>query len=135
MSNHKYPHLFTPIQVGNVTFRNRIFAAPNGNAMQGDENYPALPSITYYGNKAKGGAAAVICGTCVADKMMMPPYVGPTLVWNRYNIFDKINFRYYTQQADVIHRFGAKASMELIIGAKGKKEQAVNAVFENIQLQ
>ena len=27
------------------------------------------------------------------------------------------------------------AQLELIIGAKGKKEQAVNAVFENIQLQ
>ena len=114
-----YPNLFSPIQIGNVVFRNRIFAAPNGNSMQGDENHPALPSITYYANKAKGGAACVICGTCVADKMMMPPYVPPTRIWNRYNIFDPINFRYFTQQADAIHRYGAKASMELIVGANG----------------
>lgn len=120
----QYPTLFSPIQVGNVVFRNRIFAAPNGNSMQGSENYPALPSITYYANKAKGGAASVVCGTCVADKMMMPPFVPQTRIWNRYNIFDPINFRYFTQQADAVHRYGAKASMELIIGANGGYSKA-----------
>ena len=26
----KYPHLFQPLKIGKVTFRNRIFAAPTG---------------------------------------------------------------------------------------------------------
>ncbi len=29
-SDFKYPHLFAPIQLGNVLFRNRIFASPTG---------------------------------------------------------------------------------------------------------
>ena len=28
--NIKYPHLCSPITIGNVTFRNRMFAAPVG---------------------------------------------------------------------------------------------------------
>ena len=28
MNNNKYPHLTSPIQLGKVTFRNRIFSAP-----------------------------------------------------------------------------------------------------------
>ena len=30
MNNNKYPHLTSPIQLGKVTFRNRIFSAPMG---------------------------------------------------------------------------------------------------------
>ena len=30
MNNHTYPHLTNPIQLGKVTFRNRIFSAPIG---------------------------------------------------------------------------------------------------------
>ena len=28
MNNNKFPHLTSPIQLGKVTFRNRIFSAP-----------------------------------------------------------------------------------------------------------
>ena len=30
MNNNKYSHLTSPIQLGKVTFRNRIFSAPMG---------------------------------------------------------------------------------------------------------
>ena len=30
MDINKYPHLTSPIQLGKVTFRNRIFSAPMG---------------------------------------------------------------------------------------------------------
>ena len=30
IQDYKYPHLFQPIQLGNVLFRNRIFASPTG---------------------------------------------------------------------------------------------------------
>ena len=30
MNKNKYPHLTSPIQLGRVTFRNRIFSAPMG---------------------------------------------------------------------------------------------------------
>ena len=30
MNTNKYPHLTSPIKLGNVIFRNRIFSAPMG---------------------------------------------------------------------------------------------------------
>lgn len=112
----QFPHLFTPMQVGNVVFRNRIFCAPSNHSMQGRENHPTEAAITYYANKARGGAALVICGSCKADPYDLPPVLPTRPVWNQYNIHDKLGLRYFAQQADAVHHFGAKASLELFIG-------------------
>ena len=47
----KYPHLFSPIQVGNVLFRNRIFASPTGLQYSTSQNRPITPGIAYYERK------------------------------------------------------------------------------------
>lgn len=56
--NKRYPHVFQPLKVKNVMFKNRIFATPMGMPRS-----HALPSSTYYGNvslldKVRGGVAA-----------------------------------------------------------------------------
>lgn len=111
----RYPNLFSPIQIGGQVFRNRIFSAPNNHAMQGRENHPTEAAIVYYANKAKGGAACVNCGTCKVDPYGMEPYAAINPAWNQYSIHDKVNLRYFTQQADAVHHFGAKAALELIL--------------------
>lgn len=63
----KYPHLFTPIQIGNRLFRNRIFASPTGymnNHADGRSNEGAA---YYYGRRAMGGAASVASMECIVD--------------------------------------------------------------------
>ena len=54
-----YPHLSSPIRLGNVTFRNRMFAAPMGGTdITADCSVgPRTPG--FYELRAKGGAAAV----------------------------------------------------------------------------
>ena len=50
----KYPHLFSPITIGGVTFKNRIWSAPAGtHLLAGLEEYPNEAVIAYYANKAK----------------------------------------------------------------------------------
>jgi 2,4-dienoyl-CoA reductase-like NADH-dependent reductase (Old Yellow Enzyme family)/NADPH-dependent 2,4-dienoyl-CoA reductase/sulfur reductase-like enzyme len=57
----KYPHLLSPIKVGNVVFKNRLIAAPGFPYLtQGPEPYPSDSVITHYANKAKNGAALVV---------------------------------------------------------------------------
>ncbi|MDR0904866.1 MAG: NAD(P)/FAD-dependent oxidoreductase [Oscillospiraceae bacterium] len=63
----KYPHLFSPIRLGNTLFRNRIFGAPTGYQMLTAEGYPTDAATAYYSRKAQGGAASVAIGECLVD--------------------------------------------------------------------
>gem|GEM_PF-5507861 len=54
-----YPHLFQPMTIKKTTFKNRIFAAPQGmNNLVTTESFLNPEACVYYGNKARGGAAA-----------------------------------------------------------------------------
>jgi 2,4-dienoyl-CoA reductase-like NADH-dependent reductase (Old Yellow Enzyme family)/thioredoxin reductase len=63
----KYPHLFSPVQLGNTLFRNRIFAAPTGVSYSDPRHRPINETICYYERKAKGGAASVCVGDVMVD--------------------------------------------------------------------
>ncbi len=54
--NNNYPHLFSPLKVGKLTFRNRIFSTPNSTL----SDYQS--QIAFFENKARGGAACVTLG-------------------------------------------------------------------------
>lgn len=66
--NPYYPNLFRPLTIKGVTFRNRIFAAPN---MMSHMDYAGRPDdsmIWYYAEKARGGAAVVTIGDTPVDR-------------------------------------------------------------------
>ena len=69
MSHLKYPHLFAPIQLGNVTFRNRIFAAPTSIHDLTYDNQPTETLNVYFERKAMGGAASVAVGEMMVDSV------------------------------------------------------------------
>ncbi|MDR2486934.1 MAG: NADH:flavin oxidoreductase, partial [Clostridiales Family XIII bacterium] len=63
----RYPHVFEPVRIGSVLFRNRIFAAPTGYRMTTyDSAYP-IESAYHYGRRAMGGAASVSTGDLIVD--------------------------------------------------------------------
>lgn len=63
----KYPHLFSPIVLGNTLFRNRIFASPTGYQNLNGDGYLNDGATAYYERKAKGGAASVATFEGVVD--------------------------------------------------------------------
>jgi len=67
MNNQKYPHLFSPIILGNTLFRNRIFASPTGYQNLNGDGYLNEGAAAYYERKAKGGAASVASFEGVVD--------------------------------------------------------------------
>ena len=67
MSLEKYPHLFTPITIGNTIFRNRLFAAPNGCQYLDYGGVPSDEGIAFFERKAIGGFASVTLGECIVD--------------------------------------------------------------------
>ena len=67
IQDYKYPHLFQPIQLGNVLFRNRIFASPTGYQNVNGDGYLNDGAAAYYGRRAKGGAASVATFEGIVD--------------------------------------------------------------------
>ncbi|MBN1367178.1 MAG: FAD-dependent oxidoreductase [Dehalococcoidales bacterium] len=59
---NKYPNLFSPIKLGNLTLRNRIFQAPMGIFPLTPEGHLTPDAIAFYETRAAGGAAVVSLG-------------------------------------------------------------------------
>ena len=57
MSQSKYPHLFSPIQIRGKTFKNRILLAPMGIDESGPPGVMSQATVDFYERVAAGGAA------------------------------------------------------------------------------
>lgn len=104
---HKYPHLFTPITLGNTIFRNRIFGSPTGPSNLSSHNFPTLETIAYYERKALGGAASVCVGDVSVDARL-----GRTAS-SRIRMDDEQSVKAMAKIADAITKHGAVAAVEL----------------------
>lgn len=108
---NKYPHLFQPITIRNVTYRNRIFSAPCAMTISGHTHTPDPMSMLYFENKARGGAAAVtISETCVNLK-----YATRKLNIGNVAVLppEQSNHREWIKEAFMISRHGAIPSVQL----------------------
>ena len=115
--NQYYPHLFQPITIGGVTFKNRVFSAPSmGHMIQNNApTYPEPAMICNYLEKAKGGVAQVECG---GQQVNNP---GRNPIHSNFNIEDPTGWRNFIHMTNAIHFYDAKASYELIhFGSEGE---------------
>ena len=69
MFEMKYPHLFTPLKIGNIVLRNRIIGAPTGFLHMDADDLPTQACAAYYEEKARGGAAVVTVGEGYVDSV------------------------------------------------------------------
>jgi 2,4-dienoyl-CoA reductase-like NADH-dependent reductase (Old Yellow Enzyme family)/thioredoxin reductase len=104
---HKYPHLFSPITLGNTVFRNRIFGSPTGPSNLSSHYFPTRETVAYYERKALGGAASVCVGDACVD-----PFLGRTAS-SHVRLDDEQSMRALGKVAEAISRHGAVASVEL----------------------
>ena len=102
-----FPHLCSPITLGKVTFRNRIFAAPMGSTdITADCGVgPRTPG--FYELRAKGGAAAV-----TASELVVHPATDGSHMLH-LDLQTPGLLAGFTYLADGIKRHGAMPSVEL----------------------
>lgn len=102
-----FPHLASPITLGRVTFRNRIFAAPMGSTdITADCGIgPRTPG--FYELRAKGGAAAV-----TASELVVHPETDGSHMLH-LDLQTPGLLAGFTYLADAIRRHGAVPSVEL----------------------
>lgn len=104
--NNKYPNLLSPIKLGNVTFRHRMFSAPMGATDITADCSPGPRTQGFYELRAKGGAAAVT----VSELVVHPETDGSHML--HLNLTTPGNLAAHTFVADAIRRHGAVPSIE-----------------------
>ena len=102
----QYPHLCSPIRIGNVWFRNRMFSAPMGGTDITVDGCIGPKSVKFYELRAYGGAAAVTVSECMVHKTD-----GSHAYRLDLSVPDSLPS--FTYAADAINRHGAVASVEL----------------------
>ena len=108
--NPYFEHLFSPIQVGNVTYKNRIASTPLGNtSVKKDGTYPAA-SFKVYEDRARGGCAEVSASETVVDfkygsRVFVPPV--------DFTDVDSLHMKGLREYTDMLHSYGAVATVEL----------------------
>ena len=102
-----FPNLCSPITIGRVTFRNRMFSAPMGGTDITNDGCIGPKSTAFYELRGKGGAAAVTVSEC----MVHPQTDGSHAYHLDTAILNSLASATYT--ADAIHRHGAVPSLEL----------------------
>ena len=108
--NQYFPHLFETFSVKGLTFRNRLFSAPNMICQMDANGYPMPDMIAYYAEKARGGAAVVTLGDTPVDREHAAS--NPRSFNLDYNNQNAV-LPYLSEIAMAIHEGGAIASHEL----------------------
>ena len=102
----KYPHLFSPIVLGDTVFRNRIFASPTGVFYSDVNHRPVIETMSFYERKAKGGAASVCVGDAMVDGGHM--HGSYSLALDTPDVMPVMN-----KLSSMISRHGAVATIEM----------------------
>jgi N,N-dimethylglycine/sarcosine dehydrogenase len=115
---HEFRYLFTPIRVGGLTLRNRIFSTGHAEAMA-EEGKPGPRLRAYHEGKARGGCALTIIG---GSSSVHPS--SPATAWNMPANHDDSIIPSYRAMAEAIHRHDCLVFTQLT--HMGRRSQSDN---------
>ena len=103
-----FPNLFSPITIRNISFKNRIMAAPQGGFIWTDmDNNLNTDGIVFYGNKARSGAGYVATPEVYVDHNQGVAHNNMIFFHGERSLISQY------QLVDYIHRYGAVAALEI----------------------
>src|SRR5262249_38242588 len=95
---HEFRHLFTPLRVGGLELKNRIFSTAHAEAMA-EDGKPGARLRAYHEAKARGGAALPITGGSTSVHAS-----SPASAWNMIANHDASIVPAYRAIAAAVHR-------------------------------
>lgn len=113
MVTQEFKHLFTPMQIGNVTVSNRIFCTAHLPRMRPDYAEPNEKEVRYYERKAKGGIGLIITG---GHYPVWPTTLNRPTAYQSDNVIPALK-----KMADAIHQYGTKVFAQLDHPGSGAK--------------
>lgn len=102
----KFKSMFTPIQIGDVTIKNRFVVPPMGNNFANEDGTLSEQSLAYYRERAKGGFGLI---TIEATVVHMGAKGGP----RKPCLYDDSSIESFQKVIDACHKEGAKISIQL----------------------
>ena len=118
---NKYGHIFSPLKIGKMTVKNRIEFPPIGTLY--GSNLPVTREHYEWGKQiARGGAAIVTAGdNSVISEVPGALSLASDMVVNPLSVF-----------TEIIHRYGAKASIELNYHSQASPNEITAAEINGI---
>src|SRR4030042_6150372 len=116
---HKYPHLFSPLQIRKHTYKNRILSAPRLFGFYALEKGSDERVYKIIEDRARGGAAEVVVGETPINNSDAPDILLPGLEID-YTKRSGRGFEAYKKYADVIKKHDAIALIELFHAGHAK---------------
>ncbi len=118
MTDQSFKLLFSPIQVGKLTLRNRIVFLPHTNMFVQDQ-LPGEREVYYFGERAKGGVALII----FAAQLVHPSGGIPMVNATNPKVVER-----YKRITDMVHQHGAYMSAQLMHrgGSQAYSEEGLN---------
>jgi 2,4-dienoyl-CoA reductase-like NADH-dependent reductase (Old Yellow Enzyme family)/thioredoxin reductase len=107
MSSKEFPHLFSPIKIGNFMVPNRIAMAPTDTSTGNADGSVSQRTITFHEEVAKGGCGFIIVGATTPDKATGRPTVTCLAADEDPLIPGLANL------AEAMHRHGAKCAVQI----------------------
>ncbi|MBR6627084.1 MAG: FAD-dependent oxidoreductase [Lachnospiraceae bacterium] len=107
----KYRELFTPVQIGKLTIKNRFAMAPMGPLGLGDsEGGWNQRGIDYYVERAKGGTGLIITGVTFSDQQVetQNQSIIPVSTYNSVHFV-----RTSKEMTERVHAYGAKIFLQM----------------------
>ena len=120
-----YTNLFTPIELGSVHVRNRIFMPPmHPNLSESPNGHYTKRYIDYYAERAKNGVGLILTGHVKAERK-----IDPYPAAYKFPCLDKVDeIKYFTELVDTVHMYGAKIAVELSAGTGRIADQLVDDI-------
>ena len=108
-----YPHVFSPLKVGNQTLKNRIEFSPLVSNMVTKEGEITQDYINFVEMQAKSGAALITIGATPVNRGLAREY------HSEVNVCDDAMLNGLHRLTETAHIFGAKLSVELFHSGLG----------------
>lgn len=102
----KFEKMFTPVQIGPVTIKNRFVVPPMGNNFANGDGNLSERSLAYYAARAKGGFGLVTVEATVVDRTAKGGPRKPCL-------YDDGMIASFAAVAEAVHAEGGKISVQL----------------------
>jgi len=119
-----FEYLFTPIQIGSRTVKNRICCSAHADALARD-GMPDEQERRYYEEKAKGGVGFMMCFGSAS--------VHPTSTardWNGVELFEDRVIPYLSEFSDTMHRYDVPVVAQITHrGRRGRSVDLWNRMF------
>ncbi len=99
--------MFQPIQIGNLTIRNRVVSTAHAEVHATDGGMTTERYVKYYEEKAKGGCGLCICGGSSPVSIDSPSW------WSSVNLATDRIIPHFQNLSEAVHKHGGKIMIQI----------------------